>query len=455
MTSPKITRRMLLEGAGVGAAALSCSYLRWMPSALAQSAPKRLVVFYTPNEPMNESFWRPVGATHNAALPATLEVPAGTNNAQFNVLEPLVPFRNKLSLFADLEMKMAAEDLAQPYSFKSGHRGLPWVLTGVINKYNQDGTMSGGGISLDQFIADRWNTQALVLGVLAGGGANLGRMSYTGPSQPVNPYDNPREAFDALFGNFEGTPEEGAVRRAQQKRMFDAVGVNINAMQSRLPQEDRIKLEKHLESMNNLRARLDHVVSCDDLQRPDAIASNNANLPQIARAQLDVIAQALACDVRRIAVLQLGNSGASNLYPQNWDGLTDSRNTHNMAHEFNGAWKNGQKTGDVILNRVKLEKFYYSLFAYLLGKLNAIPEGTGTLLDNTIVLWCKNLGYGHSWTKMPFFVAGGGNGMIQQGKYIRHNGRGHNDLLSGIANALGVSINTFGDPNYNSGPITL
>src|SRR5205814_4464855 len=94
--------------------------------------------------------------------------------------------------------------------------------------------------------------------------------------------------------------------------------------------------------------------------------------------------------------------------------------------------------------------------AYLLGNLSAIPEGNGTMLDNTVILWCNELGKGnsHSRDNMHWLLAGGCGGYFKTGRYLQYAGESHSNLLVSLANAMDVNISTFGDPGYCTGPMS-
>ncbi|MEZ4464304.1 MAG: hypothetical protein R3F43_07260 [bacterium] len=99
--------------------------------------------------------------------------------------------------------------------------------------------------------------------------------------------------------------------------------------------------------------------------------------------------------------------------------------------------------------------WYAGQYAALLRRLDAVPEGDGTLLDNTLVLWVNELSRGntHSHQDMPFILAGGKNLGLDTGRFLRFNGASHNDLLVSIANLMEVPIPTFGDARFCTGPL--
>jgi hypothetical protein len=108
------------------------------------------------------------------------------------------------------------------------------------------------------------------------------------------------------------------------------------------------------------------------------------------------------------------------------------------------------------IDKINTEKWFMSKFAYLLDKLASVPEGGGTLLDNTVVLWVNSLnsGFGHTVLKLPTIVAAGANMGIRTGRLLELGSVAHNPLLASLANAVGVPMDSWGDERYK-GTLTL
>jgi hypothetical protein len=95
--------------------------------------------------------------------------------------------------------------------------------------------------------------------------------------------------------------------------------------------------------------------------------------------------------------------------------------------------------------------------AYLITKMKTIQEGTGTLLDNTVILWCNELAVGnaHSHDNMHYLLAGSCGGVFKTGRYLNYKGDPHNNLLLSLCHAMGVNEdkNSFGNAAYCTGPL--
>ncbi|WP_438020102.1 DUF1552 domain-containing protein [Sorangium sp. So ce315] len=434
-----LDRRTFLRGAGGLAVALP--FLDAMSgSASAVEFPRRFVVFFTGLGTVKQA-WKPVGSETSFELG--------------EILAPLAPYRDKLLVVEGVDMESAHHGPGD-----SHQQGIGQALTGTEL---QEGTLFpyacnpaarvgwGGGISVDQFLAARLGNgtklSSLELGVQVQYANVSSRVSYLGPGQPVPPEDDPRAAFDRLFTDLSADPADLARRRALRRRVLGDVMEDYGALARKLGGEDRQKLEHHLDALNEIEARLDApgllggVCALPELGEPLDVYAND-NFPAIGRLQVDVLATALACDLTRIASIQWSATEAGKVFT--WLGQSETH--HALSHSSLSDAERQRQLVDI--GRWQAEQL-----AYLLGKLDAVPEGAGTLLDNTIVLWCTDIseGQSHSRRDMPYVIAGGGGGALRAGRYLRYAGDPHNNLLVTLCNAMGVEVSTFGNPAYCTG----
>lgn len=428
----RISRRALLGG--IGAGILGVPFLSRMPSAEAQVFPTRFVVFFTPNESIDKQFWQP-----------------GANMALKPMMQPLTPYKSKLNIIGDLEFTSRLDD---PHP--GGHIGIGHVLIGrrVIPFGPNEGDHFAGGISVDQYIADQLGVDPLVVGARVGSNSGNSRLSYTGPNQPVQPIEDPMKAFNQVLGNYAVPPDVLAEMNAQKRSVLDTVAGHLDGIKTRVSAADQDKLAVHLDRVRELELKLQQsqAVTCSPVAPAGGYSyTSNADYPIIGRRHMDVVAQALACNVTRVATIQLGNSGTSHITPA-WpsEGIDINVDAHNISHNYNNA-QDALNTD----RRVQLETWYYKQFAYLLQKLDEVPEGSGTLLDNTLVLWCKPIGRRHSVNEMLFMLAGSAGGQLATGRYLSFDAMPHNNLLTSCCQLMGLGDQSFGDGNYCTGPLAL
>ncbi|AUX24433.1 hypothetical protein SOCEGT47_049710 [Sorangium cellulosum] len=450
-----ITRRRLLQGSLAATAAIPL-----LNAELARGdeavAPKRFVVFYTPNGTL-ESQWMPTGTETNFTLSP--------------LLEKLEPFKSKLIPLRGINMNVVVNS-----NIGSEHaRGIGGLLTGrALLKGNFRSFMSNNagwasGISLDQHIANKLKPSTLFrtleLGVQVRDAEVRGRLCYSAPDQPIPPREDPYDTFEQLFGAAvpgQGGSEGGSAAldrlRAQRRTVFELLREEIADVRPRIGAEDRIKLEAHMQSIREIEQRLagggapDGTGAPAPLCKPPALGaridlSDDANMPAIGQLQMDLAAAALACDLTRIVTIQWSYAESEHLYP--FLGL--SENHHAISHQWNDAGK---------AKYTKIHTWFAEQLAYLLGKLDSYKEGDRSLLDNTVVLWVTEISEStqHALTNMPFLLAGSAGGVFRTGRFVDYlaNGgraRQHNDLLVTIANAMGTDDTTFGDPEFSTGPL--
>jgi hypothetical protein len=434
-----VTRRRLLQG--TGALALGCPMLSFLANAGGAASPaKRIIFFCSPNEPIDRDHWLPPG--NGNAFPLTGLTP---------MMASLEPYREKLVLVGDLEMQSRNDD---PH--EGGHIGMGHLLVGrrVTEIGPDEPDHWASGKSVDQHIAEARGVDTLTLGVRVGGANGNSRISYLGDSQPVDPIERPDTAFDALFAEATLPAEELAALKAQRLSVLDRVAGDLETLRPRLSAADRIKLEVHSDMVRDLELKIasDAVVDCEPTAPAAADYGSNANFPLAVRRQIDVMVQALGCGITEVASLQLANSGASNLTPI-WpdEGINVNVDYHNIAHDFNT-----NATATTLDRREKVETFMFSLFAYLLEQLEAIPEGTGTtMLDNSLVVWMKPIATRHNFERYLFMLGGSAGGQLETGRFASFYGRSHNDLLVNLCNLMGLDDETYGDDAYCTGALPL
>jgi hypothetical protein len=282
---------------------------------------------------------------------------------------------------------------------------------------------------------------------------NWGRMIYSGPGAKIDPYVNPTDAWNSLFSGIVSSPTPGSAASAQllasRKSVLDFVQADIAALNTRLGAADQQKLDAHLTAIRDLESRLSAPVAagCTPPAAPTGWDTTNVllddNYPTITNQMLDIMVQALSCDITRVASLQWTFSRSITV--ANWLGISEYH--HGLSHNTDAASQ---------ADLVTLNTWYAQQIKGLMDRLAAIPEGTGTMLDHTLIFWGNELGLGntHSLDRVPFLIAGGTNGAFRMGRYLTFNGQPHNNLLVSILNACGDSSTTFGNPAYCMGPLS-
>lgn len=426
--------------------------------AFGQTAfPKRLLLVLTPNGTLlNE--WRPVGQP-------------GTTFTMGPLLQPLEApqYKSKCVVLEGLNM-----DSADPANTPGdGHQpgigtcwtGMP-LLPGTYP--GGGGALSGwaSGPSVDQIVADAINPPTVQRSLQLAAGVdtqeNHGRMIFRASNQPMGPQHDPRAAFGTLAGYVGGDPQLLEKLRARRKKVVDVLKGHAQELKPRLSTVDRATVDAHLTALSSLEASLNVPIttpaSCTVPAAPQAPAGaspfwyhENANYPLVVSQQMQVLAMAFACDLTRIASLQLDHSQGATLFNfLNGPGLTITESHHELSHY--------PLTDANATNALRaINRWYAQRFADLLDLLRAVPEGSGTLLDNTLVVWGNELqdARNHKHDNIPFVVAGGAGVGLVGGRYLKAPaGTRQNALLVSICRAMGANaVTSVGKPEWNSGPV--
>jgi hypothetical protein len=444
-----ISRRTFLRG--LGGVGLAMPLLQVLPGRSARAAeafPRRLIVFFNPNGTLKER-WSPSGTETDFALP--------------EILGPLERHKRRLVITDGIDMPVSEEGPGGPHN-----RGMASLLTGEIIREGPfpdgDGRLAGwaGGISIDQFVARELGAQTrfttLELGVRALDNEPRARISYLGPDQPVPPENDPHNVWQRLFAPMDADPEVMRKLLVQRRSVLDVVRGDFERLNRKLAPEDRHKLGQHFEAVRDLERRLGLSVpggaggsSGGVCQRPEIPpqmeVGAESEFERVASLQMDLAVMSLACDLTR--VVSIAFSTALNALRFTFMGMHD-QDGHSLSHA-------GDASLELQDQWARMLTWYTDQFASLLDRLEAIPEGEGTLLDNCLVLWCNELSRGntHSHDDMPFILAGGAGGALRTGRHLVYDREPHNNLLLAVAQLMGVEADTFGHPEFCTRPLPL
>lgn len=457
--STNFSRRSLLKSLAGTALASPFGYLLSSATAHAQSAqpPLRFIAIFTPHGTVPE-YWTPQGGETDFNI--------SYENA---ILDPLKHHRSKLLILEGLDYRVLYEH------GNTGHEGAPVTfLTGSkVNK--SSGEEFPESISLDQALADHiggaTRFRSLHLNAWEGGLSpqNLyNSISFTANAARV-PFElNPYSVYTRLFGDMVETGDPNAAERQLKRRrsLVDYLLKDIGRLRGRLSGTEQQKLDSHLQALRDVEQRLQSTPGLGCIKPPWS-AEHEYNqyqiteldlYPTLIQLHMQLIARAFACDRTRIVTLFMSGPAMP------WLGLNEDVH-HTIAHMVDsGAQSQRLETR---LKMVQVQRWYSQQIAYLMDQLANVPEGNGTALDNTVILWGNELANpaGHSSVGVPTVLAGGAGGKFRMGRYLRlrpgvdpldtWRGSGtlqgavaHNKLLVSIANAFGLPVQRFGHPDY-------
>jgi len=263
-------------------------------------------------------------------------------------------------------------------------------------------------------------------------------LSWSSPTTPLPAEAHPRIVFENLFGEG-GTPEERREALRKRASLLDSITEDMKRMKRDLGVRDRARLTEYLDAIREVERRIQkaELDSKDnplpDLERPMGVPAMYADH---ARLMFDLQLLAYQGDITRISTFQIARETSNRSYPE--IGVSDPH--HPLSHHGDNP--------DKIERMSKINAFHVSLFAEYLEKLKNTPEGSGSLLDNVLILYGSGIGNPnvHDHTNLPCIVAGGASGGMKGNRHIRY------DKPTPLANLhltlldkVGVKIDSFGD----------
>jgi hypothetical protein len=438
ITQKSLPRRTMLRGLG---AAFALPLLDAMiPAAtLTRLTPAnpamRLGFVYTPN-----------GIIPKGWLPST----QGTGFAFAPTMKSLEPLRDKLLVLSNLAQinGRALGDGGGDHA----RAGATW-LTGIHPK-KTGGADITAGISADQIAAQEFSktTQlgSLEIGLeeptLAGdcdtgySCAYTNTVSWRTPTTP-NPVEvNPRSVFERMFGDGETTDAASRIRRMNEDRsLLDFAREDIARLQPDLGARDKSKLTEYLDGIRDIERRIQKAeeqsatMKVPVIERPSSIPDE---FEDHAKLMSDLMVIAYQTDMTRVIIFMLAREGSNRSYRS--IGVSDGH--HPLTHHQNDPEK--------IARTMKIDELHTRTFAYLVDRMNRTPDGDGTLLDHSMILYGSSISDGnvHTHHDLPLVLVGGASAGIKGGRHIRYpEETPMNNLLLTMLSRAGIPVENLGD----------
>ena len=437
VTKAHLPRRTFLKGVGV---TLSLPLLESMvpaATALAQSAgaPRtRLACIYFP---------------HGAIMPKWTPATEGTGFEFSEILKPVERFRDRINVISDLRHALAYGSGATA----NHNRSAAAFLSGALAKVGAEPTLD---TTLDQVAARKIGQDTPLPSIelmIEGNSLNCGdglschyrdTLAWQGTHSPLPMENNPQVVFERLFGDG-NTSELRRARRQQSISLLDSVTEEASALQRRLPVTDRRRLDQYLTDVREIERRIQKTGAqlSDDLPVPAAPTGIPTDVEEHIKLMYDLQALAFQADITRVSTFLMAKELINTVYPKST--IRDA--FHVLSHHSNIQ---SNKERFAVLNT-----YHVALFANFLDKLQSTPDGDGTLLDHSLVLYGSGMSDGnqHNHTDLPILLAGGASGRLTGGRHLRHpKETPMANLLLAMLDKLGVPAEKFGD---STSPIAL
>jgi hypothetical protein len=428
-----IPRRDVLRGLGSMLALPLLDSMVPALSALQKTAGKpinRFGVMYVPNGMIMQSY---LPKTEGAAYELT------------PTLSALAPFRDRVLVLSGLEC------VPTPGRPGGAHaKASTRFLTDVSPPLSE--TWLDAGVSMDQILAQETGkvTQVASLELAMESGETAGAcdtgfacpytntISWKTQSTPLPTQNDPRVVFERLFGDSTSTdPKARLARLRQQKSVLDSVSEEVAHLQGALPQSDRTKLAEYLDAIRGVERRIQIAEAQSDLELPlvEHPSGIPANWEDHMNLMLDLQVLAFQCDLTRVITFMVGHEHSGMTYPQ--IGVPDAH--HPISHH--------QQEADKVAKVAKINAYHMRMFARMLEKLQATPDGDGTLLDHVTMMYGAGIAdsNSHSPIDIPMILAGGGAGHLTGGRHVRFKNMPLANLHLTLLDQFGVHRDTIGD----------
>jgi hypothetical protein len=432
LTKTHLSRRTFLRGAGVTLA------LPFLESMLPASASARQAASAAARPTRFGAIYFPHGAIMPKWTPAT----DGANFELSDILQPLKAFQDRINVVSDLECALAYGSGATA----NHNRSAAAFLSGAFAKV---GARPELGITADQVVARQigQDTPLPSLELMieeaslnCGDGLSCSyrdTISWQGPNSPLPMENNPQVIFERLFGDG-NTAAERQSRRAQSISLLDSVLGEASTLQRSLPAPDRSRLDQYLTDVREIERRIQKTGRqlSADLPVPAAPTGVPSDIEEHIKLMLDLQVLAWQADITRVSTLLLAKELSGAVYPKST--IRDA--FHTLSHHSNIQQN---KDRFAVLNT-----YHVALFSYFLDKLQSTPDGDGTLLDHSLLLYGSGMSDGnqHNHTDLPIIVAGGASGRLKGGRHIRNPKKTPMaNLLLAMLDKLQVPAETFGD----------
>jgi hypothetical protein len=428
-SAKSLPRRTVLRGLGAAVALplLDAMIPALSPRARAAVKPAhRFQAFYVPNG-MAMEYWTPRGE--------------GTDFELSPILEPLAAYRNQMLVLSGIKANWNYIHAGASGSF----------LTGTARGGRNEVEIVAD-VSMDQILARRFaaETQVASLELSMDAPANAGActgnlscvythtLSWRSPTQPLPMEWNPRAVFEKLFGDSGST--ESAAREArlrQHKSILDSVAEKLAQLKNELGPRDQVKIGEYADAIRDVERRIQRAEEQGDVELPAMEQPQGA--PPVFEdhlaLMLDLQLLAFQSDLTRVISFMIGKEQSARPYPQ--IGVPEAH--HPLSHHNN--------VPELIAQMSKINRYHTQLFAQYLAKLRATPDGDGSLLDHTTILYGSGISNStrHSGDNLPLLVVGGGAGRLQGGRHLTFSGQPTMaNLLVTLMDKLDVPVERLG-----------
>jgi hypothetical protein len=381
---------------------------------------------------------------HGAIMDRWTPAAEGTSFEFSPILKPLEPFRDRLNVVSGLGNRAADSTAVHSLS------PTTW-LSGVRPKPTQ-GVDAYAGITADQIAAQHigqdtplpsielaTEDHSALLGACDRdyGCIYMNTLSWRTHTTPMPMEIDPRKAFERMFGQG-GTAAERALRAQQDRSILDEITAEAGALKLKLGPRDQATVSDYLDSVREIERRIQRANfdSTASLELPIEPVGIPYNFEEHINIMYDMLVLAYQANITRVFTYMVAREESNKTYPQVG------------VHDGHHATSHHQNLPEKIEKLVKIQNYHMSLFARFVDKLQSTPDGDGSLLDHSILLYGSNMSNSnaHNHFPLPNLVVGGGAGRIQGGRHLKYEDHTPmSNLLLTLLHKADVPIESLGD----------
>jgi len=433
-----LSRRTLLRGAGTAIALPLLDSMIPASTALAQTAAM-------PKAPRMGCIYIPHGATMAYWTPTK----TGKDFEYTPILKPLEEYRRYMNIISGLANTPVGPEKGEDAGGAQNHeRAAAAFLTAA---HPVAGDRAFVGKSFDQVVADALGQDTPLPSVELAiepsnntcGDVNFtcsyrASISWKTPSLALPMENNPQMVFERLFGDGT-TDEERKERRRQSASLLDSIREDVASLNLKLPNADRSRLDDYLQEVREIERRValvDAKLSDNSLEVPDAPSGIPTEFESHINLMFDLQVLAYKSDITRISTLMMAGEGSNVRFPRS--GVNEG--FHNASHHSN---EEKNKDQFAVLNN-----YHITVLKNFFDKLAATPDGDGSLLDHSLVLYGSSMSDAneHNFDPLPILLVGGANGLIEGGRHLMY--EPHTPLANlyvGLLDKFGIRQDSFGN----------
>jgi hypothetical protein len=264
-------------------------------------------------------------------------------------------------------------------------------------------------------------------------------IAWRSPTTPLPMENEPRAVFERLFGGSDSTDLAArSARIAKEKSILDSVSDRVGELQRGLGHRDQVKINEYLEAVRDVERRIQKAEEQSSRELPvvDRPAGIPGTFEEHARLMFDLLLLSFQTDLTRISTFMLGREVSGRAYPE--IGVPDSH--HPTSHH--------QNDGEKLSKLQKINAFHLKQFAYFVERMRTTPDGDGSLLDHSALLYGSGISDSniHMHDNLPLVLVGGAGGRIKGGRHVIYpKDTPVTNLYINMLDTIGVPVETLGD----------